>query len=185
MPTMAPVDSFEEGRSSVPYWGMFQTASVGGGPFGSLVDNTTWHLVDDIRALADHLAIERFVLSGGSWGSTLALAFATKFPARLLALILRGVITFRQRELDWFFVDGASRLFPDAHAAFLAPVPEAERGQPLAFYRRVLFGPEGKQRDRAVTCYRAWANRLGSLSPARSLHAEPEAKEPSDLSAMR
>lgn len=141
-----------------------------------LVGNTTWHLVDDLRKLADALGLGPMVLSGGSWGSTLALSFASRYPERVRALLLRGVMTFRKRELDWFFRDGASRLFPDAYAAFLRPLPEVHRCDPVRGYRTLLFGPEGPDRDRAVRAWQAWERRLSTLAPSRTLLADPDSR---------
>src|SRR5215831_14307715 len=82
-------------------------------PHGSLTDNTTWHLVEDIEVLRTRLTIERWLVFGGSWGSTLALAYAQKHPERVTELVLRGIFTLRKRELDWFYQEGgASRIFP-------------------------------------------------------------------------
>jgi proline iminopeptidase len=89
-------------------------------PFASLEDNTTWHLVDDIERLREHLGIERWQVFGGSWGSTLAVAYAEAHPARVTELVLRGIFMFTQRESQWFYGRGTRMLFPDAWEAFVA-----------------------------------------------------------------
>jgi proline iminopeptidase len=97
-------------------------------PYASLEANTTWHLVADIERLRAMAGVERWMVYGGSWGSTLALAYAQSHPGRASELVLRGIFTFRQSELDWLYVKGASEVFPDKWPEFLAPIPEAERG---------------------------------------------------------
>jgi pimeloyl-ACP methyl ester carboxylesterase len=90
-------------------------------PFASLVDNTTWHLVADIERLRRHLGIERWLVFGGSWGSTLALSYAETHPEAVSALVLRGIFLVRKKEIDWFYQQGASEIFPDRWREFLAP----------------------------------------------------------------
>src|SRR3954468_11984765 len=94
-------------------------------PHASLVDNTTWHLVSDIEALREHLGIARWQVFGGSWGSTLALAYAETHPDRVTELVLRGIFLLRKLEIDWFYQGGASMLFPDAWEEYVAPIPQA------------------------------------------------------------
>src|SRR6195952_87262 len=91
-----------------------------------LVSNTTWHLVSDIEKLREHLNLERWQVFGGSWGSTLALAYAETHPQRVTELVLRGIFLLRKQEIDWFYQRGASALFADAWEEYLAPIPEAE-----------------------------------------------------------
>ena len=94
-------------------------------PHAELRENTTWDLVADIEKLREHLGIERWVVFGGSWGSTLALAYSQTHPRRVKELVLRGIFLLRRRELQWFYQEGASRLFPDAWEGYLAPIPRA------------------------------------------------------------
>ena len=110
-------------------------------PHASLDDNTTWALIDDIERLRVHLGVERWTVFGGSWGSTLALAYAIAHPERVEGLILRGVFLLTKRELDWFYQDGASMLFPDAWERFLAPIPVEERYDMVGAYHRRLTDP--------------------------------------------
>ena len=107
-------------------------------PHAGLEANTTWHLVADIERLRERLGIERWLVLGGSWGSTLALAYAETHPQRVSELVVRGVYTVTRAELDWYYQFGVSEMFPDRWEAFLAPIPEAERGDLMAAYRRRL-----------------------------------------------
>jgi len=110
-------------------------------PLGELRDNTTQHLVADIEKLREHLDIERWVVFGGSWGSTLALAYGEAFPERCMGFVLRGIFLGRQAELDWF-MHGMGQFFPEVRKRFLAALPEAERGDLLASYYRRLTDPD-------------------------------------------
>jgi proline iminopeptidase len=129
-------------------------------PLGSLAANTTAHLVADIEALRAHLGLERWLLFGGSWGSTLALAYAQAHPERVIGLVLRGVFLGRSPEVEWF-LHGMARVFPDAHAAFLAHLPEDERGDVLAGYLARLTHPDPLVHQPAA---RAWSVYEGSCS---------------------
>ena len=107
-------------------------------PHAALEENTTWDLVADIERLRTHLQIDRWVVFGGSWGSTLALAYAETHPDRVRALVLRGIFLCRPKEIRWFYQEGASAIFPDLWEEYLAPIPEAERGDLLRAYHRRL-----------------------------------------------
>ncbi|MBV8683360.1 MAG: prolyl aminopeptidase [Caulobacteraceae bacterium] len=132
-------------------------------PNASLEDNTTWDLVDDIERLRRHLKIEKWAVFGGSWGSTLALAYAIRHPERVSALILRGVFLLTQRELDWFYQDGASMLFPDAWERFIAPIPPAERGDLLKAYHARLTGADRRVQAQAAAAWSQWEGDTLSL----------------------
>ena len=132
-------------------------------PHASLVDNTTWDLVDDMEMLRAHLGIARWQVFGGSWGSTLALAYAEAHPERVTELVLRGIFLLRRWEIEWFYQDpgGAAALFPDLWERYVAPIPVAERGDMLnAYYRRLT------SEDRAVVveAARAWSTWEGATS---------------------
>src|SRR5690349_10681259 len=140
-------------------------------PHASLEANTTWHLVADMELLRDHLQIPRWLVFGGSWGSTLALAYAETHPQAVSELVLRGIFLLRQVELKWFYQSGASLLFPDQWEKYVAPIPPAERHDLLgAFHRRLL------SRDPAVRleAARAWSIWEGATS---SLLANPKREE--------
>jgi proline iminopeptidase len=134
-------------------------------PHASLEANTTWHLVEDIERLRVHLGIERWLVFGGSWGSTLALAYAQTHPDRATELVLRGIFTFRQTELDWLYQYGASEIFPDKWEEFLAPIPEAERGDLVAAYHRRLTGDDPAERLAAAKAWSKWEAETVTLLP--------------------
>jgi proline iminopeptidase len=129
-------------------------------PLGSLASNTTQHLVADIELLRRHLGIERWLLFGGSWGSTLALTYAQKHPARVAGCVLRGVFLGRRQELDWF-LHGLAAIYPDAHAAFAGFLPAAERADLLGGYLRRLTDPDPEIHMPAA---RAWSIYEGTCS---------------------
>lgn len=125
-------------------------------PHASLEDNTTWHLVSDIEKLREHLGIDRWLVFGGSWGSTLSLAYAQKHPQRVTELVLRGIFMLTPFELRWFYQEGASALFPDHWENYIAPIPESERGDLIkAFYAR-LTSSDRKTRVEAARAWSVW-----------------------------
>ncbi len=132
-------------------------------PHASLQDNTTWDLVEDIERLRRHLGIETWTVFGGSWGSTLALAYAIRHPDRVAGLILRGIFLVTQRELRWFYQDGASMLFPDAWARFLAPIPAEERHDLMSAYHRRLTDPDRRVQARSAAAWSQWEGDTLSL----------------------
>ncbi len=128
-------------------------------PNASLEANTTWDLVADMEQLRKHLRIERFQLFGGSWGSTLSIAYAETHTERVTDMVMRGIFLLRQSELDWFYVDGCRWLFPDAYATFEAVIPPAERGDMIAAYYRRLTHTDRRIQIEAA---RAWSVYEGS-----------------------
>ncbi len=130
-------------------------------PFSELRENTTWNLVEDIEKLRAHLGIDRWVVFGGSWGSTLSLAYAETHPKRCTALVLRGIFLLRRSELLWFYQKGASEIFPDAWEHYLAPIPPRERGDMMKAYYKRLTSPDRRVRRNAA---RAWSIWEGSTS---------------------
>lgn len=137
-------------------------------PYACLENNTTWDLVSDIEKLRVHLRIERWQVFGGSWGSTLALAYAESYPERVTELILRGIFTVRKKEVDWLYQFGASMLFPEYWEDFVRPIPEAERGNFVAAYHKRLTGNDEVEK---AACARAWSQWEGAVS---SLLPNPE-----------
>jgi proline iminopeptidase len=128
-------------------------------PHACLEDNTTWDLVADMEKLRRHLAIERWQVLGGSWGSTLAMAYAQNHASHVSELILRGIFTVREKELKWFYGGGAGHLFPEAYERFLAPIPMAERDDVIAaYYRRII----GDDEDERLSCAKAWSQWEGA-----------------------
>jgi proline iminopeptidase len=140
-------------------------------PHASLEENTTGHLVEDIERLRRHLGIERWTLFGGSWGSTLALAYAETHPGRVTELVLRGIFLLRKWEIAWFYQEGANRLFPEAWEDYLAPIPPEERGDLLSAYYRRLTGPDPALRQRAARAWSMWEGRTSTLLPNPELIA--------------
>jgi proline iminopeptidase len=134
-------------------------------PHASLVDNTTWHLVSDIELLRAHLGIERWQVFGGSWGSTLALAYAQRHPERVTELVLRGIFLLRRAELEWFYQHGTSELFPDAWEQYLAPIPPDERGDLIRAYHRRLIGDDVVAQREAARAWSVWEARTSFLLP--------------------
>jgi proline iminopeptidase len=125
-------------------------------PHASLQDNTTWHLVSDIEALRKHLGIERWQVFGGSWGSTLALAYAETHPERVTELILRGIFLLSDRELKWFYQWGTSELFPDAFEAYRDAIPPGERGDFIKAYHLRLTSDDPAVRSAAAKAWSIW-----------------------------
>ncbi|BDU74630.1 prolyl aminopeptidase [Mesoterricola silvestris] len=134
-------------------------------PYASLEDNTTWDLVADTEKLRVHLGIARWQVFGGSWGSTLALAYAEKHPEACTELVLRGIFLLRKQEIDWFYQRGASILYPDAWEPYLAHIPEAERGDLLAAYHRRLTSPDPAVRLAAAKTWSGWEGGTSKLIP--------------------
>lgn len=138
-------------------------------PHASLEANTTWDLVDDIETIRQRLDIEQWLLFGGSWGSTLALAYAQSHPQRVKGMILRGVFLCRDEEIDWFYQRGASRVFPDYWEDFIAPIPAPERDDLLHAYHRRLTGENDIIRMVAAKAWSVWEGRTASLHPNSSV----------------
>lgn len=138
-------------------------------PHADLIDNTTQHLVDDIETIRTTLAVDRWVVFGGSWGSTLALTYAQTYPERVLGLILRGIFLGRPRDIRWFYQEGACRLFPDAWEAFIEPIPELERGDLLNAYYRRLTGDDELERLRVARAWSIWEGTVLTLERRREV----------------
>lgn len=134
-------------------------------PHASLENNTTRDLVADIERIREHLGIDRWLVFGGSWGSTLALAYAETHPERVTGLVLRGIFLCRPHEIAWFYQEGASRVFPDYWQDFVAPVDAAERGDMLSAYHRLLTGSDELRRLAAARAWSIWEGRTATLLP--------------------
>ncbi len=135
-------------------------------PHASLVDNTTWDLVRDMEKLREHLGIARWQVFGGSWGSTLGLAYAETHPDRCSELVLRGIFMLRKKELDWFYQDGASAIFPDAWEKYLAAIPEAEHGDLVRAYYRRLTDADPAVQLAAAKAWSIWEASTSFLHPS-------------------
>jgi proline iminopeptidase len=132
-------------------------------PNASIENNTTWHLVADMERLRHHLGIERWQLFGGSWGSTLSLAYAVTHPERVTSLVLRGIFLLRKSELAWFYQDGCSALFPEAWEAFERLIPPAERGDMIGAYHKRLTDPDPRVHIPAAEAWSVWEGTTLSL----------------------
>ncbi len=141
-------------------------------PHANLDANTTWHLVDDIERLRQLVGAERWLVFGGSWGSTLALAYAQTHPERVSALILRGIYMATKPELDWYYRFGVSEMYPEKWARFLAPLPENERHDPMAAYHRLLTGDDEAAKLAAAQAWTIWEGETITLLPDAA-HAAP------------
>ena len=142
-----------------------------------LTSNTTWNLVADLERLREARGIDRWQVFGGSWGSTLALAYAETHPERVTELVLRGIFTLRQSELDWFYEGGAAAILPDNWEGFVAPVPEAERGALIQAYHRLLNDPDPAVHGPAGVAWSTWEASAITLLPRPELvarFAEPD-----------
>jgi proline iminopeptidase len=125
-------------------------------PHAELTDNTTWHLVSDIERLREHLGIAQWQVFGGSWGSTLSLAYAQTHPDKVTELVLRGIFMLRRWELEWFYQKGCDALYPDAWETYLAAIPEVERGDLMSAYHRRLTSSDAKTRLDAARAWSIW-----------------------------
>jgi proline iminopeptidase len=132
-------------------------------PSAELEGNTTWDLVADLERLRVHLGVSRWMVFGGSWGSTLALAYAQTHPAAVSALVLRGIFLLRRWELEWFYQRGTSEMFPDLWEDYLAPIPQAERGDLISAYHRRLTHPDRSVRVIAARAWAIWEARTSFL----------------------
>ncbi len=141
-------------------------------PHSELRENTTWDLIDDMEAIRDMLGIDQWLVFGGSWGSTLSLAYGVTHPDRTLGLVLRGIFLVSRAEIQWFYQSGASRLFPDAYDRYIQPIPESERDDLLMAFHRRLTGDNRQVRVEAARAWSRWEGETLSIkgpttTPAR------------------
>ena len=134
-------------------------------PKASLEANTTWHLVADIERLRQMMGVDKWLVFGGLWGSTLSLAYSETHPDRVSELVVRGIYTLTKAELAWYYQFGVSEMFPDKWEAFIAPIPEAERGDLIDAYRRRLTGDDAAARIEAARAWSLWEGRTITLLP--------------------
>jgi len=146
-------------------------------PAAELKENTTWDLVADIEKLREHLKIDKWVVFGGSWGSTLSLVYAQTHPSRVKALVLRGIFTLRRKELTWYYQDGASRIFPDSWEKFIEPIPEVERHDLMSAYHRRLTGDDAAVRLKCAQRWSGWEMATSRLFVDPELIKRAEADE--------
>lgn len=134
-------------------------------PFAELRENTTWDLVSDIEKLRHHLDIKSWAVFGGSWGSTLALAYAQTHPTSVEALFLRGIFMLRKKEIDWFYQEGASFLYPDAWEYYQNAIPKEERHDYIKAYYKRLTGSDLSERSKAAKAWSIWEGSTSKLIP--------------------
>lgn len=134
-------------------------------PLAEFSGNTTQKLVDDMETVRAFLGVDRWILFGGSWGSTLSLVYAQSHPDRVLGLVLRGIFLCRPRDIHWFYQEGASRVFPDYWRDFLAPIPEDERGDLVTAYYRRLTSSNELEQIQAAKAWSIWEGRCATLHP--------------------
>lgn len=141
-------------------------------PFAELEENSTWDLVHDIEMVRKHLGIRKWLVFGGSWGSTLALAYAITHPQKVLALALRGIFLCRPKEIRWFYQEGASFIFPEAWEKFVEPIPESERADLVGAYHKRLTGNDEAEKIRCAQAWSKWEATTMKLHPEESAIAE-------------
>lgn len=134
-------------------------------PSSCLDDNTTWHLVEDMEKVREHLGIEKWLVFGGSWGSTLSLAYSETHPERVTNLVLRGIFMLRKKEIDWFYQEGASAMYPDAWEHYLNAIPEEERGDLVSAYYKRLTSDDAEVRAAAAKAWSIWEGSTSKLFP--------------------
>ena len=144
-------------------------------PHASVDHNTSYHLVADMELIRTALEIDKWILFGGSWGSTLALLYAQAHPDRVLNMVLRGIFLLTDRELDWFYEGGVSRFFPDAWDNFVADIPENERGSIIGAYQRRLFGTAESVQTKFARAWADWENGLATMVPRSGGGSAPAA----------
>ncbi len=138
-------------------------------PHAELENNTTPLLIEDMEKIRQHLSIEKWAVFGGSWGSTLALAYAETHPSQVSGLIVRGIFFGSQEELRWFYQQGASKIFPDYWQEFLAPIPRSEQDNLLKAYYQRLTGDDEIARIRAAKAWSKWEGRTATLHPSKAV----------------
>ena len=138
-------------------------------PHAELRQNTSQHLLADMEKIREKLGIEKWMVFGGSWGSTLALLYAETYPERVSALIVRGIFLGRKKDIDWFYQDGASRIYPDYWQHFIAPIEEHKRDDLLAAYHELLTGENEIAKSRAAKAWSTWEGMTANLKPKGSV----------------
>ena len=133
-------------------------------PHGCLENNTTWDLVEDIEKIKQILKIEKWLVFGGSWGSTLSLAYAQRYPNSVSELVLRGIFMLRKKELDWFYQYGASKIFPDAWEKFVEPIDKENRNDLIGAYHKIFDGDDEQKKQEAAVSWSKWEASASTLS---------------------
>jgi proline iminopeptidase len=138
-------------------------------PHGSLENNTTQALIEDMEKIRQYLGIDKWILFGGSWGATLSLCYAQKYPTRVSRMILRGIFLARDRDLRWFYQEGASLIFPDYWEEFISSIPEEERDNLITAFHRRLTGEDELAKMNAAKHWSLWEGRCATLHPSKAV----------------
>ncbi len=138
-------------------------------PFAELEDNTTWDLVNDIEKIRNYLNVSKWYIFGGSWGSTLSLSYGISHPEKCLGFILRGIFLLRRKEIQWFYQEGASRLYPEAWEKYLKPIPNAERNDLISAYYKILTGDDEQAKTEAARAWSVWEASTSKLIQSEDL----------------
>ena len=138
-------------------------------PHASLENNTTPDLINDLEKIRQHLGVDKWVVFGGSWGSTLALVYAESHPQKILGLILRGIFLSRDEDIRWLFQGGAARIFPEAWQHYLEPIPENERDDMIGAYHQRLTSENEIVRMGAAKAWSIWEGSTATLLPDKSI----------------
>jgi proline iminopeptidase len=133
-------------------------------PHGCLEQNTTWDLVEDIEILKNKLGFDKWLVFGGSWGSTLSLAYSQTYPKSVSEMVLRGIFMLRKKELDWFYQEGASNIFPEAWEKFLEPIDEDQRDNLMSAYHQIFTSDDTKKKLTAAIAWSRWEGSTSTLS---------------------
>ena len=132
-------------------------------PHGLLEENTTWHLVEDIEAIREKLNIDSWMVFGGSWGSTLALTYAQTHPEKVSEMVLRGIFLLRKKELDWFYQEGASKIFPDSWQKFIKVIEPNKRDKLINAYHEIFKGSDKQMKEKAAVAWSQWEAATSSI----------------------
>lgn len=138
-------------------------------PHGSLVNNTLENLMTDLEKIRETLKVDRWILFGGSWGTTLSLCYAQKYPSRVMGMILRGIFLGRERDLHWLYHSGANYVFPDYWESFVSPIPEEERDNLISAYYKKLTGEDELAKMNAAKHWALWEAQCATLAPSKSV----------------
>ena len=141
-------------------------------PAASIENNTTDKLVEDMEKLREHLNVEKWIVFGGSWGSTLALVYAIRYPQRVARLILRGIFLGRKKEIEWLYCKGASEMFPEAHEKFLKPLNTKERDDIIPSYYKKLTSKKNEIKLPAAKAWAIWEGSISKLLPGENVEKE-------------
>ena len=143
-------------------------------PHNSIINNTTWHLIDDIEKIRKKLKLNKFLIFGGSWGSTLGLIYSINFPQNVIGMILRGIFLMTRKELNWFYKDGGASLFwPEKWKEFVETIPKNEQSDIIKAYHKRLFHKSKEIREKFSILWLKWENSLASMQKSINNYTPP------------